>query len=69
MVCKRIHFKEYYFIKQGLYKLETEEAKMGFNLIVVETADTLIIKSLFLMVHSSLLADLFFLSFFLLLTA
>ena len=38
-IYKKIHSKEYHFVKQSLYELEAEEAKMGFNSIVVETAD------------------------------
>ena len=48
-VCKKIYSKEYCLVEQSLCELETEEtevAKMGFNLTVVETADTLGVESL-----------------------
>jgi len=60
----KIYSKEYHFVEQGLYKLETEEAKIGFNPTVMETANTLMVESLSLAVYLSSLADLFFLSFF-----
>ena len=47
-VCEKICSKEYCFVKQSLCKLETEEtevAKMGSNLTVVETANTLKVES------------------------
>jgi len=43
-VCKKIYSKEYCLVEQSLCELETEEtevAKMGFNLTVVETANIL----------------------------
>ena len=66
---KNIYSKEYYFIKQGLCKLETKEAevaKMGSNPTVVETAYTSVVESLSLVVHPLLLANpfAFNLSFF-----
>ena len=42
-VYKKIYSKEYCFVEQGFYELETEEAevaKIGSNPIAVETADT-----------------------------
>ena len=48
MVYKRIHSKEYHFVEQSLYKLETEEAevaKTGSNSTMVEIANTLVTKS------------------------
>ena len=45
MGYKRIHFKKYYFVEQSLYKLETEEAKMGSNLAAMEIADILGVES------------------------
>ena len=62
-LCEKIYFKKYCFMEQGFYELETEEAKMGSNSTMVETADTLVIESLFLAVHPSPLANLFFLDF------
>jgi len=59
-VHKRVHFKGWKQVKQGLYKLEVEEAKMGSNPIEVETADILVIESLSLAVYLLLLADPFF---------
>ena len=60
MVCERIHFKEYYFVEQSLYELETEEAKMGSIPTIVETVNILVVESLSLEVYPLPLADLFF---------
>ena len=41
-VYKKIYSKEYHFVKQSLYKLETEEAevaKTDSNPIIMETTD------------------------------
>jgi len=56
--------KKYCFIKQSLCKLETEEAKMGSNPTVVETADILIMEFLSLMACLLPLTNPFFFSFF-----
>ena len=48
MVHKRIHFKEYYFVKQSFCELETEEtkvAKTGSIPTIVETTDILEVES------------------------
>ena len=58
MVCS----KELHLAKQGLYELETEEAKTGSIPTVVETADTQVVESLSLTAHLLPLTDLFFLS-------
>ena len=58
-IYEKIYSKEYCLVEQGFYKLEAEEAKMGSNPAEVETADTLVMKSLSLAVHLLLLADLF----------
>ena len=58
-IHKKIHSKEYYFVEQGLYKLEAEEtevAKTGSNPTVVETVNTS-------MVYLLPLTDLFFFGF------
>jgi len=60
MVHKRIHFKEYCFVEQGLCELEAEEAKIGSIPTVEETADILVVESLSLAVYLLLLTDLFF---------
>ena len=57
---KKIHSKEYHFVKQSLCELEAEEAKMGSNPTKVEIANTLIMESLSLVVYLSLLANSFF---------
>ena len=47
-VYKKIYSKEYCLVEQSFCKLKTEEtkvAKMGSNLIIVETADTLKVES------------------------
>ena len=62
-VCEKIHSKEYCLVEQGLCELETEEvkvAKTGSNPTVVETAYTPVVESLSSVIHSLLLADLFF---------
>ena len=38
-LCEKIYSKEYHLVEQSLCKLETEEAKMGSNPTVVETAN------------------------------
>jgi len=53
-VHKKIHFKKYHFVEQGLCKLkakEVEVAKMGFIPTAVETIDTPKIVSLVSKVH------------------
>jgi len=53
-VYKKIYSKEYHFVEQSLCKLETKEvevAKMGFNPIIVETANTLGTESLISKAH------------------
>ena len=47
-VCEKIYSKEYHFVEQNFYKLETEEAevaKTGSNLTVVEITNTLAVVS------------------------
>jgi len=56
-VREKICSKEYYLVKQNLYKLETKEAKMSSNPTVVETANTLVVESLSLMAHLLPLAN------------
>ena len=54
-------------MEQSLCKLKAEEvvvAKMGSNPIVVETANTQVVESLFLVVHLLPLTNLFFFSSF-----
>ena len=60
---KKICFKEYHFVKQNLCELKAEEAKTGSNLTVVETVNTLVVKSLSLVVYLLPLVDLFFFNF------
>jgi len=59
-VYKKIYSKEYCFVEQGLYKLETKEvevAKMGSNPSVVETVDTLGAESPVFKAHQLSLTD------------
>jgi len=58
-VHEKICSKEYCLVEQSLYELEAEEAKMGSNPTMVETAHMGVVKSLFPAVHPLLLADLF----------
>jgi len=61
-VYKKIHYKEYHFIEQGLHKLETKEAevaKMGSIPTAVETTDTLEVKSPVSKAHQLPLTNLF----------
>jgi len=53
-------------VEQSLCELEVEEAKTDSNPTVVETVNTLVVESLSLAVYLSLLADLFFWLFLLL---
>ena len=53
-VYKKICFKEYHFVEQSLYKLETEEAevaKMGSIPTVVETVNILRMESFVFKTH------------------
>jgi len=65
-VYKKIYSKEYHFMEQSLHELKSEEvavAKTGSILTEVETADTLVVESLPLTAHLSLLTDPFFFYF------
>jgi len=59
-VCERVHSEKWKQVKQSLYKLKTEEAKMGSNPAEVETVNTSVMESLFLVVCPLLLTNLFF---------
>jgi len=50
-------------VEQSLCELKTKKAKIGSNLIVVETANTQVMESLFSAVYLLFLADLFFFGF------
>ena len=59
---EKIHFKEYYFVEQSLYKLKTEEAKvakMGSIPTAVETTDILGVESPVFKAYQLPLTDLF----------
>ena len=61
-VCKKICSKKYCFVEQSLYKLKTKKAKMAktdSNPIMVETTNTLAVKSLSPVVYLLPLANLF----------
>ena len=51
-------------MEQSLCELKAEEAKMGSNSTVMETANILVMESLSLAVHLLPLTNLFFFSFF-----
>ena len=65
-VCEKIYSKEYCFVEQSLYELETEEAevvKMGSILTVVETTNTPEVVSSAFMVYWLPLTNLFAFNF------
>ena len=58
-IYKKICSKEYCLVEQSLYKLKTEETKTDSIPTVEETTNTLVVKSLSLVVHLLPLVDLF----------
>ena len=66
-VCKKVRFKEWRLIEQGLYKLKLEEAKKGSNPREAETTYTLVVDPIDNPARLLPLTNSFIFSFFLIL--